>query len=46
VVQLIHADAKQCFDMFPLMIAASFEQAGIAHECFEAAQVVNHWMFW
>jgi hypothetical protein len=46
VVQLIHADAEQRFDVFSLMFAASLEQARIAHKCFKAAQVLNHWMFW
>jgi hypothetical protein len=46
VVQLIHADAEQRFDVFSLMFAASLEQAGIAHKCFKSAQLVNHRMPW
>jgi hypothetical protein len=36
VVQLIHADTKQSFDVFALMLTASLEQAGVAYQCLKA----------
>jgi hypothetical protein len=45
-MQLIHADTQQRFDVFPLMLTASLEQARVAHECLKTAQLVNHRMPW
>jgi hypothetical protein len=37
VVQLVHANTDQSFDMFALMFATSLKQARIAYERFKAA---------
>jgi hypothetical protein len=44
VVQLVHADTKQRLDVFPFMLTASLEQAGIAYKCLKPSQLVYHWM--